>query len=277
MKIQIIETDSEAIDLLKHVITEGKIADQINYCEDEEEAFLETKMFEPDIVLCGLVVGNQDGLTLIRNLKQILPDTKFIILSNVFSKEVIGRAYKDGAEYCVVKPLDYVEIESILLRVKEKIEIMVKLNQIKKLLSVSADENSADFYRNGQHKIEKAMQKLGILGESGCKDIAVVINRLIEEGKTMADYTLKEICEQFTDHPKTMEQRIRRAAAIGMVNIANLGIEDYMNETFIEYSNGIYNFEQIKLEMDYIRKKSSRRGMVNIKKFLDNLLYYTRE
>ena len=93
----------------------------------------------------------------------------------------------------------------------------------------------------------------------------------------MADYTLKELCEQFTDNPKTMEQRIRRAASMGMINIASLGIEDYMNETFIEYSNGIYNFEQIKLEMDYIRKKSSKRGMVNIKKFLDNLLYYAKE
>ena len=97
------------------------------------------------------------------------------------------------------------------------------------------------------------------------------------KGKYMSDFTVKEICANFTDNPKTMEQRIRRAAAIGMINIANLGIEDYMNETFIEYSNGLYNFEQIKQEMDYIRKKSKKRGAVNIKKFIDNMLYYAKE
>ncbi len=71
-----------------------------------------------------------------------------------------------------------------------------------------------------------------------------------------------------------MEQRIRRTATIGMINLANLGIEDYMNEVFTEYSNGLYNFEQIKIEMDYIRGKSSKRGKVNLKKFIDGMVYY---
>ena len=121
------------------------------------------------------------------------------------------------------------------------------------------------------------MQKLGILGETGSKDIISVVSYLMLQGATMGDYTVSEICQLFSDNPKTMEQRIRRAAAIGMINIANLGIEDYMNETFIEYSNGLYNFEQIKQEMDYIRKKSKKRGAVNIKKFIDNMLYYAKE
>ena len=277
MKIQIIEKDQDTIDVLKHVISESRIAELVSYCDEEEDALEETKMFEPEIVICPLVLGKQDGLKLVQELKEVLPNTKFIVLSNVFSKELIGKAYKHGAEYCILKPLDYLEIESVLHRVKEKIEIIHKLNQIKSLLSITSAENILNNHQNDLHKINKSMQKLGILGESGCKDISTVLNHLIKEGKTMADYTLKELCEQFTDNPKTMEQRIRRAASMGMINIASLGIEDYMNETFIEYSNGIYNFEQIKLEMDYMRKKSSKRGMVNIKKFLDNLLYYAKE
>ena len=150
--------------------------------------------------------------------------------------------------------------------------------QIMELLAIRDDgEGPGKRLENNTRKINKTMQKLGILGETGSKDIISVVSYLMLQGATMGDYTVSEICQLFSDNPKTMEQRIRRAAAIGMINIANLGIEDYMNETFIEYSNGLYNFEQIKQEMDYIRKKSKKRGAVNIKKFIDNMLYYAKE
>jgi len=44
-----------------------------------------------------------------------------------------------------------------------------------------------------------------------------------------------------------------------------------MNETFVEYSNTLFNFEQIKKEMDYIRGKSNIKGSINMKKFLSGL------
>ena len=88
----------------------------------------------------------------------------------------------------------------------------------------------------------------------------------------MEDITLNQLCGQFSDNPKSMEQRIRRTANMGMVNLANLGIEDYYNDIFTEYSNTLYNFEQIRREMDYIRGKSVRHGNVKIKNFLNALV-----
>ena len=71
-----------------------------------------------------------------------------------------------------------------------------------------------------------------------------------------------------------MEQRIRRTASTGMVNLAHLVIEDYSNEIFTEYSNTLYNFEQVRKEMDYIRGKSKKHGNVKIKNFLNALAIY---
>ncbi len=68
---------------------------------------------------------------------------------------------------------------------------------------------------------------------------------------------------------------MRRSIAIGMSNIANLGLEDYMNETFIEYSNSLFNFEQVRLEMEYIRGgKAKKGGSINVKKFIVGLISY---
>ncbi len=54
---------------------------------------------------------------------------------------------------------------------------------------------------------------------------------------------------------------MRRTIGMAMSNIANLGIEDYMNEIFVEFSNTLFNFEQVRREMEYIRggKNKKRR------------------
>ena len=90
------------------------------------------------------------------------------------------------------------------------------------------------------------------------------------------DTTLHELCSRFCDSPKSMEQRIRRAAAAGLVNLAHLGIEDYSNEIFTEYSNTLYNFEQVRKEMDFIRGRSDKHGNVKIKNFLNALTAYSQ-
>ena len=53
---------------------------------------------------------------------------------------------------------------------------------------------------------------------------------------------------------------------------ANLGLEDYANDTFTTYSNSLYNFEQVRRGMDFIRGKSVRHGNVKIKNFLNALI-----
>ena len=79
---------------------------------------------------------------------------------------------------------------------------------------------------------------------------------------------MSQLCSRFSSSPKAMEQRIRRAANAGMVNLANLGIEDYANDTFTEYAGTLYNFEQVRKEMDCIRGRSSTHGKISVKRFL---------
>ena len=93
----------------------------------------------------------------------------------------------------------------------------------------------------------------------------------------MDETTLSDLCSNFTDSPKSMEQRIRRTAFTGMVNLANLGLEDYSNDIFTTYANTLYNFEQIRREMDFIRGKSNRHGNVKIKNFLNSLVLACEE
>lgn len=123
--------------------------------------------------------------------------------------------------------------------------------------------------------LQTILKKLGIAGDIGSRDIITVVEYMIQNHAEISDLTLNDLCSHFSDTPKSMEQRIRRAASAGLVNLAHLGLEDYGNEIFTEYSNTLYNFEQVRREMDFIRGKSDRHGNVKIKNFLNALVAYS--
>lgn len=196
------------------------------------------------------------------------------MISQVSSKEMIGRAYQSGVEYYISKPINALETQSVIQKVKEKINLSRTLSQIQNIFATAVEPTSENVRDNKEEEIRRIFQKIGIVGEVGSQDILNIVKYLLDTGKSMTDFTVKEICGKFTDQTKSMEQRIRRTATIGMTNLAHLGIEDYMNETLNEFANGLFSYEQIKIEMDYIRGKSNKRGKVNIGKFIDGLLTY---
>lgn len=277
MKIFIVEDDENIIRILEKIILDRKLGDVVGRATDSTSIVDEIKILRPDIVLVDLLMPAKDGVSLIREAKSVYPDIHYIMISQVSSKDMIAKAYESGIEYYVSKPLNAVEIESVIKKVEEKIDMKNKLVQIQSLFF--EDKRGTGLKsksESGTEGIKRVMQRIGIIGESGSQDIINLASYLMESGKSMADFTVSELCAKFSDSPRTMEQRIRRTAATGLVNLANLGIEDYMNEVFTEYSSGLYSFEQLKIEMDYIRGKGEKRGKVNIKKFIDGLIYSSK-
>ena len=93
--------------------------------------------------------------------------------------------------------------------------------------------------------INNILIELGIISEKGSQEIIKVAKYVMKKGINLNNITIRELCSYFTDNPKSMEQRMRRAISIAITNIANLGIEDYMNDTFVQYSNSLFSFEQV--------------------------------
>lgn len=273
MKIFIVDDNENVIRILEQIIMDKELGEVIGTAEDGIVASGEIDNLNPDIVLVDLLMPGLDGINLVKELKKIRPNIHFIMISQVTSKDMVSKAYDVGIEYFINKPIDAIEVQAIIRKVIEKIEMNEKLRQIESLFSGGANKGPRKT-KDNVTEVKRVMQRVGILGETGSQDIINVVKYLMDINKNMSDLTVQEVCSNFTQHPKTMEQRIRRTAATGLINLASLGVEDYMNEIFTEYSNSLYSFEQVKVEMDYIRDEGDNRGAVNIKKFIDGLLYY---
>ena len=275
MKIYIAEDDSNISRILEMIILDKNLGDIVGRADNGISALDDIKILKPDIVLVDLLMPGKDGISLVKEAKPMNIETQYIMISQVSSKDMISKAYESGIEYYISKPIDAIEVQTVIKKVIEKINMNDKLSQIQSLFStVSKDDNVKQNILDSKEQIKRVMQRIGIMGESGSQDIIELTEYLISTGQNMSNFTVKELCSKFADNPKSLEQKIRRTATVGMVNLANIGIEDYMNEIFTEYSNGLYNFQQLKIEMDYIRGKTKKRGRISIRKFIDGMVYY---
>lgn len=284
MKFYLIDDDKTIINILKLIIKNRNLGTVIGTCTHAEDALDDLPQLQPDIVIVDLLMPKMDGITFVQHAKKLVPNTAFIMLSQVSSKDMIAGAYESGIEFYIQKPINSIEVETVIKNVCQNMSMQRTLH---KMHSIFTDEipgtlappelTAKQTGRDYQPKLQRILQQLGIAGDNGSKDIVTLAEYLIEQGAEVEDTTLHDLCRRFTDSPKSMEQRIRRAANTGMVNLAHLGLEDYGNEIFNEYANSLYNFEQVRKEMDYIRGKADKHGNIKIKNFLNALIISSQE
>ena len=280
MKIYLIDDDSNILNILKLIIQAHNLGEVCGFCASPVDALEDLKYIKPDIVVVDLLMPGMDGITFVKKASAEYKNIAYIMLSQVSNKDMISAAYEAGIEFFIQKPINAIEVESVLTKVTQSLAMKRTLSGMQSLFMTQMQEMipkvAPAVPKEPVHiqKVKDILQRLGIIGEIGSKDIINVVDYMITHRETATDMTLTELCARFSDNPKSVEQRIRRTANTAQVNLAHLGLEDYSNDTFIEYSNTLFNFEQIRREMDYIRGRSPKGGNVKIRNFLNALVSY---
>lgn len=283
-RFYLIDDDTSITAILKMIILQRELGEVIGVSGDPEEALEDIEFDKPDIIVVDLLMPEMDGVTFVRRARRVLPEGSFIMLSQVSSKDMIAQAYEAGCDFFIQKPINSVEVENVVRSVSEKRRLRETVGKVRSLFadpdapaasaSGAAQASSAAGAVDKEEvrrTLEGILEELGIVGDKGCPDIITVVTYAVEHPTELEQSTVKNLCGHFTSNSKTMEQRIRRAAQGGMTNLANLGLEDYGNAVFEEYASSLYQFEQVRREMDFVRGKSDRHGVVKLKKFIAGL------
>lgn len=270
MRYYIVDDDISIIRILTNIIEENNSFEVIGCSNNGETAFNEILLLSPDIVLVDLLMPKMDGNTLVQQLKIARSEICFIMVSQVLDSELIADSYKSGIEFFIKKPINKIEVEKVTSKVAEKIEMKIMLSNIKKMLKSSAQPNRD--IKDNLKEIKHTLSILGMLGEKGTTDIIKICTYLIETKKSFSECNLEKLFTCFGGNPEIVKQRIRRAIKNGLDNMANIGIEDYMNETFNTYANVLFDFSSVKAEMDHIKGIKNTGGKISINKFFEGLL-----
>ncbi|MGY3312838.1 two-component system response regulator YcbB [Peribacillus simplex] len=254
-----------------------------------------------DVVLIDLLMPIRDGIETIRALADGFQG-KFVMISQVEAKDLIGEAYKLGAEYYITKPLNQVEISCILKKVNKRVLVDQSIQGIQQSLNLFTASKSTFVSPSHTKNIMEAgrslISDLGMIGEVGSEDLINILGFLQNEKQRLGSaYTfpyLKEIfagiaVEKLGDQAgeaeiqkemKASEQRVRRALHQALIHIASLGLTDYLNPKFEAYSSTFFDFSEVRkkmLELEDKSKKVSNQSRNNLKKFIQVLFIEARQ
>lgn len=280
MKFYLIDDSPNVLDILRIIIEERELGQVCGSAESAVDAMGDLGLLRPDIVIVDLLMPEMDGITFVKKAKKLLPGAAYVMLSQVSSKDMIADAYSSGVEFFINKPVNSIEVENVIRKVSQSLTMQRTLSQMQTLLGGGAvrEEPARQQPEEQEGRIrqraEDLLRRIGILGEAGSRDIIAVVCYMAEHPEE-AFLPVSILCGKVGDTPKTVEQRIRRAAYAGLVNLANMGLDDYSSETFSEYAGTLYRFEQVRKEMNCIAGKGKEHGAVQLKNFLSAILSYS--
>ncbi len=276
MKYYIVDDDINVVKILENIIEDNDLGQVMGTAFDGETALREIHLYQPDIVLVDLLMPKMDGNALVKELKSTRPELCFIMISQVSDSEMVTDSYNSGIEFFISKPINRIAVEKVIGRVAEKIQLQRMLGEIRRVFGDGGPKEAVKESGGGSSvikEIKTIMSTLGMLGEKGTFDIIKVCEYVQKTGLSLERCDFEEVCKTIGDNSKTVKQRIRRAIKCGLTNLAHLGIEDYYSESFQSYASILYDFENVKAEMDHVRGKRFEGGKVNISKFIEGLLF----
>lgn len=277
MRYYIVDDEIGVVKTLENILESRNLGEVVGYSTEPEKAIDEIIALRPDIVLSDLLMSKMDGITLVQRVKALRGDISFVMISKVSDKGMIEQAYNAGVEFFISKPINVIEVEKVLGNVAEKIRMNSIVSNIRGIFAEEERSKAQETPKDdGVHEINLFLGLLGMLGEKGTADILSICQYLISSGAEYSRDVLVKVAEEKGETSKNLEQRIRRAIKKGLTNVANLGIDDYSNEVFQVYANYVFDFKNIKDEMEFIKGRSSGGGRVNISKFVEGLLLYRK-
>ena len=278
MKFYILDDLISCVKVMTTLIESRNLGEVIGSQTDSEKGLSEILALNPDIVLIDLLMPKKDGISVVNEIKEINQSIDFVMISQVIDKAMISDAYRAGIEFYISKPNDVVEIENVLRRVIEKREMATMLSGIRSVMGNISNINKIESSftpdtKNATHlaKVKKTLGAIGMLGESGTKDIINIFQMLVSTDKVYDKTTQNSYAQSIGEDPKIVKQRIRRAIKRGLTNTAAMGLEDYYGEAFDRFSHALFNFEAVRSEMDLLRGKSIYGGRPSVDKFFEGL------
>ncbi|WP_028592518.1 response regulator [Paenibacillus massiliensis] len=284
MKLSIIIVDDDIVSrsMLEDIIEEssmGELKGTANGGLEGTQLILDLK---PDVVLMDLLMPDQDGIETIAKLKANDYTGKFIMISQVENKDMVGAAYQQGIEFFIHKPINRVEVEHVLSKVNEQWKYERYLLEIRQSLAKLniGESPAAPKSRSVREVCRPLLMDLGIIGENGSKDIMAMMEYMIEHKQVTELPSLKELYEavaqtykdtdkEVEKETKAIEQRIRRTILAALTNMASIGLTDYSNPKFEHYAPLYFDFQDVRMKMRAMEEDQPvDKGKVNIKKFL---------
>jgi two-component system, response regulator YcbB len=283
----IVDDDTASRRMLEKIISDGELGVVVGEAESGVDSLPLILSLRPEVVLIDFLMPKLDGIETIEQLRIQGFEGQFIMISQVVNKEMVGEAYEKGIEFFIHKPINRLEVQTILKKTAEQSRLRQSLMTIRESLASVEPAKIKPKQKSVKEIVYSILNDMGIIGEQGSGDMVLMMEYLINcEDSSSLLPPLKELYEAISGsdkdikkETKSIEQRIRRAIMAAMNNLASLGTIDYTNPKFEYYAPRYFDFQEIRVRMKELDDDSNEttKVKINIKKFLQVLYFDTLE
>lgn len=279
-KIIIIDDDISIRMMLRFIIEKNSLGEVIEELSSGDNASELIKIYNPDIVLIDFLLPEKDGVKIIKESVKNGYRGKFIMISQVKDSDMIGEAYKQGVLFFIHKPINEIEVKTVL----ENLIKTIDMDRSMEIIRTTLRNNVSPKKRESKDDLKKIFSDLGIISEFGINDLKNVILSImiLKEKNSSETYQLKDIFKKVVENYKindgvdinfkSFEQRIRRLVYKAFENMCHVGAEDFYNPVFSKYSNILFDIGEIRKVINNFDGDEVKKGKINVKKFIEGIV-----
>ncbi|MCI1974361.1 MAG: response regulator [Limosilactobacillus sp.] len=271
MKYYIIDDDQSILYVLQNIIEQNFNDEVVGMNDHSPAALKELLVRDVDIVLVDLLMPELSGIELVKQVKKIKPNTRFVMISKVQDSEMRAKAYQAGIEFFINKPINLIEVKAVLEKVEQNMQMASQLSSISQMINNFNHQATSPQQTSPADQASATLKYLGMASEKGATDILQIIPLMRSHGTNYRNLNLNELLGLTEHQKKVVEQRIRRAIKVGLANTANRLIDNPYDEQLSDLANSLFGYENVHGEMLYQQNKQKSGGRVNLQRFLDGL------
>ncbi|WP_125588213.1 DNA-binding domain-containing protein [Companilactobacillus jidongensis] len=272
MNFYIVDDDKSITMILHRIIDKNMNNNVVGISTDAKKALSEIMLLDVDIVIVDLLMPHISGIDLIKKLKASKNSLKFIMISQVRDNDLREQAYEAGIEFFIDKPINMIEVKTVVEKVTQNIQMERKLSSIQSLIGGNAPSAPIDDGHKQKEKVRSILTYLGISSEKGASDIMSLCQIMTTKKISFSEVNLADEYNINEQERKVLLQRIRRSVKTGLTNLANISIDNLGDEIVVEYSNMLYEYRNVRNEMQFLEGNRSAGGKVSLQKFFDGLV-----
>jgi two-component system response regulator MprA len=121
MKVLVIDDDADVLEFLKAFFT--NLGHSVVLKDNAKDGLKEVVVNQPDLVLLDIMMPEKDGLTLLKEIKDLDKDMPVAMITAYKDAERVIEAFRLGALDCLLKPFN---IDYILNTVLPKVNVRSK-------------------------------------------------------------------------------------------------------------------------------------------------------
>jgi len=118
----VIVDDNDMMRTILRSILRGEEYDVVGEARNGAQAVELVERLKPDIVCMDVLMPEKNGLEAMAEIKQILPETEFIMITGSADPETVQDAIMNGASGYIVKPFNAARVLDALKRSANRIQ-----------------------------------------------------------------------------------------------------------------------------------------------------------